>query len=480
MKSCYTRTVSAWLCGITLSAHAAEPVIRIAFPAAGSTVATAQRTYVLGSVTPADTPLTVNGQTVTPSRTGGFLFMADVAPGTNTLRLRAGPTDLRHTFTVPFPPTPWDGTRIRVQQPQQPLGVYTGETVRLVCQAPAGRALSATVGERTVALAPSAGDPTLYAGSVVFHAPVEKVPVAFHAEGLAEVPASSLTARSAWPAHRVVGPLFETRARSQPGDGDTVAFLTPDLLIQGGGHVGAHTRFWLNGTLCFTDSRHLTAVPDAPLPPRDLPPPDLTAGFGPHPPRGRPPSQLLIVLDPGHGGTDTGALGPASNEKTANLLQALAIRDTLKMAGFRVLMTREKDVSLGLYERVRMAYEAKADAFISIHHNANAPQTDPRSARHVATYAWNEIGLGLARALHPRIAAVTPIADRGVMTASFAVCRNPAVPSCLLELDFINCPEGEESVLRPEQQRRVAGAVLAGLRDWLSPAPNPQPLASGS
>jgi N-acetylmuramoyl-L-alanine amidase len=130
-------------------------------------------------------------------------------------------------------------------------------------------------------------------------------------------------------------------------------------------------------------------------------------------------------------------------------------------------MTRDKDTDPSLYARAKLAYDAKADAFISVHHNSTPPQTDPRTARSVSTFAWNDIGLDLARALHPHIAAARPIPDRGVQSASFAVCRNPAVPSCLLELDFINCPEGEEAIQQPDQQRRVAEAVLAGLRDWL-------------
>ena len=463
------------ICGIALSGQgqAKEPVIRVVFPAAGSTVTTVQQTYVIGSVTPADTPLTVNGQPLIPWRTGGFLFMANVTPGTNTLVFRAGNTEHLHIFRIPSPtpaPQVQDITRIRVQQPQQPLGVYTGETVRLACQAPAGRALFAAVGERTLALTPSSIAPTLYEGSVAFNAPVENVPVVFYADGLAEVPAANLTARNAWPTHKVTGPLFETRARSQPDGGDSVAFLTPDLLVQGAGYVGAYTRFWLNNTMCFANSNHLATAKRAP-PPRDLPLPDLAKGFRPHPPLGLPPSEVLIVLDPGHGGPALGAVGPTGvTEKEVNLQQARAIRTVLEKAGFRVRMTRDSDIDVALYARARIAYEAKAAAFISVHHNSNAAQTDPRSVRHVSSYAWNDIGLNLARALHPHIAAVTPIADRGVMTASFAVCRNPAIPSCLLELDFINCPEGEESIQQPEQQQRVAEAVLAGLRDWLRPA----------
>ncbi|HPB11394.1 MAG TPA: N-acetylmuramoyl-L-alanine amidase [Kiritimatiellia bacterium] len=445
--------------------------VRVAFPAAGASVSTATQTYLIGSVTPPATPLTVNAQTVTPWRTGGFICMVKVVPGTNTVILRAGATEHRHTFCVPEAVAQPDGEiGLRTLEPAQPIGVYTGESVRLACSAPAGRHVFAAVGERTVPLLPASDAPSRYSATISFPAPAEDVPVVFFADGLADAPAAPVTARAAWPAYAVTGPLFAARARTEPGGGDTAAFLTPGLHVQGAGYVGSHIRFWLGGERRFTESAHLAAAPDIPLPPRDLALPDLAAGFATRPPSGRLPADILIVLDPGHGGPSTGALGPTGvTEKEVNLQQARRMRDVLEHAGFRVLMTRDSDVDVDLYERARIAYRARADAFISVHHNATAAQTDPRSVRHISTYAWNAIGLRLARALHPKLAAVTPIADRGVMTASFAVCRNPAIPSCLLELDFINCPEGEEAIQRPEQQRRVADALLEGLRAWLAP-----------
>ena len=447
------------------------PSVRVAFPAAGASVSTATQTYLIGSVTPPATPLTVNAQTVTPWRTGGFICMVKVVPGTNTVILRAGATEHRHTFCVPEAVAQPDGEiGLRTLEPAQPIGVYTGESVRLACSAPAGRHVFAAVGERTVPLLPASDAPSRYSATISFPAPAEDVPVVFFADGLADAPAAPVTARAAWPAHAVTGPLFAARARTEPGGGDTAAFLTPGLHVQGAGYIGRHTRFWLGGERRFTESDHLAAAPDIPLPPRNLAPPDLAAGFATQPPSGRPPADILIVLDPGHGGPSTGAIGPTGvTEKEVNLQQARLMRDVLEHAGFRVLMTRDSDVDVDLYERARIAYRARADAFISVHHNATAAQTDPRSVRHISTYAWNAIGLRLARALHPKLAAATPIADRGVITASFAVCRNPAIPSCLLELDFINCPEGEEAIQRPEQQRRVADALLEGLRAWLAP-----------
>lgn len=450
----------------SLSAQAllSEPVVRVVFPPAGSSVATESRTYVIGSVQPPTTPLAVNGQRVTPWRTGGFLLMTPVKPGTNTLVLRAGDALLTHTFFVPRPPAAWDGKTLCPLAPLQPLGVATGEAVRLACRAPAARAVRALVGERTVLLTPDGAASTRYSGTLAFDAPAERVPVTFFAEGLSDAPAADITARAEWPALRVTGPLFETRARSEPGDGDTVAFLMPDMRLAGAGFSGGHTRFWLAGKERFTESRYVTPEPGAP-PPRDIALPELAPAA--RPPTNRPPAELLIVLDPGHGGASTGAMGPTGiPEKQATLEQAKVVRSVLEQAGFRVRLTRAGDTDLGLYERCQIAYAEKADAFISLHYNATIPPTNPAEVRHIETYAWNPLGERLARTLHPRVAAVTPVPDRGVGYASFAVCRNPAVPSCLIELDFINCPEGEDAIRQPERQQRVAEAILAGLRDW--------------
>lgn len=449
-------------------AVAADPEIHVVFPASGTTVSTTTRTYVIGSVTPPDSPLTVNSQTVTPWRTGGFLCMQPVTPGTNTFVFRAGTTERKLVFTVPLPPPPPRHNTFTALHPLQPLGVYTGETVRLECLAPTGHAVFAAVGERIIPLTSDLLTPTLRRGSVTFTAPAEAVPVLFYADTLTNsAPAASITARAAWPTLVVTGGLFETRVRTAPGDGETAGFLTPNLCLQGAGFIGSHTRVWLEGQPYFVESNDL-AVSNAPHPPRDLAMPDLATGFGPHPPSQATPSSVLIVLDPGHGGEASGAVGPCGvTEKQVALQQAFVTKQVLEQAGFRVRLTRVADTNPDLYERVRLAYTEKATAFIALHYNATIPATNPQSVRHMSTYYWNTIGEGLARAIHPCVLQAESIPDGGVRQASFAVCRNPAVPSILIELDFITVPEGEEAIQVPERQQHVAHAILAGLCDWL-------------
>ena len=101
--------------------------------------------------------------------------------------------------------------------------------------------------------------------------------------------------------------------------------------------------------------------------------------------------------------------------------------------------------------------------------NATGCGSNPREARHTVTYASNDKGLALARAVQKHVAqAMAPVRDNGAQLKSLAVCRNPAVPSCLVEVDFINLPEGEEESGDPARQSKVATAIVLGILDWLA------------
>ena len=121
---------------------------------------------------------------------------------------------------------------------------------------------------------------------------------------------------------------------------------------------------------------------------------------------------------------------------------------------------------------VQVAHRCGADAFISIHHNAPPLDKDPRSFRYHAIYAWNDIGVGLATALNKRVAGLfgDSLVNNGVPHANFAVTRNPEIPSCLVEVDFISTPEGEIDCWDRERQKRVASAMADGFDDWVNGA----------
>jgi len=186
-------------------------------------------------------------------------------------------------------------------------------------------------------------------------------------------------------------------------------------------------------------------------------------------PGGRAPGEVTIVVDPGHGGGDTGAVSPHGLfEKDANLLLAREVRDALAARGYRVVMTRDDDSFPELYDRPKVAHASNADAFVSIHHNAPPHDKDPVKLRYHCVYAWNPLGERLAKAINARMASSfgeSP-ANNGVMHANFAVTRNPEIPSCLVETDFVTSPAGEESIWDPARRKATAEAIAAGIADW--------------
>jgi len=374
--------------------------VTVAFPAERQRLPAVEQTYVIGAVDPDRTEtLYVNGVTTGVYRTGAFIQMVPVTPGTNKITVCRGRARCVRTFVVAAP-------RAEAQVAWRPL---SGEDD------------------------PRLGKPC------------------------------------AW---RTTGTFFANRVRAQPDGGDSLFYLPKGFVLRGA-EVGdrAWVAVWLENRLGFLPKAVLARAEDAKVPPRGLIAPDPAAGFPEGPPRGRDPATVRICVDAGHGGSDSGALSPHGwREKDVNLMQARAIRDALEKAGFQVLMTRDGDSFPELLARPKAAYDARVDAFVSVHHNATACHRDPRLVRHTTTYASTSNGLALAACIQKHIGrALAPVQDAGAQMKSLAVCRNPAVPSCLLEVDFVNLPEGEEESWNPIRQKRVADAVVCGILDWMAP-----------
>lgn len=186
-------------------------------------------------------------------------------------------------------------------------------------------------------------------------------------------------------------------------------------------------------------------------------------------PCGLKPPQITVALDPGHGGSDTGALSPHGfPEKDANLRVAREVRKALESMGYNVVMTRDGDVALELYSRPEISYRNSAKCFVSIHHNAPAYNKDPSKVRYSAVYFWNDLGRRLALPIARKLGCATgdEVPSKGVIRAGFAVIRNPEIPSCLVEVDFITSPRGEEDIWNVERRRAAAKAIAEGIDLW--------------
>lgn len=183
-------------------------------------------------------------------------------------------------------------------------------------------------------------------------------------------------------------------------------------------------------------------------------------------------SGKVVAIDPGHGGTETGAIGVAgSREKDNALAAALAIKRVLEEVGVRVVLTREGDhepnlelldqgaaLSDRLQQRVRIAAQAKADVFISIHNDWN-----PNPAlTGTTTYYWGSPRLAQC----VQDALVNRLGGRsvGAIRKGFYVVVEAPMPAVLVELGFLSNAD-EEKLLCSEWYHTLAGE---GIRDGLA------------
>ncbi len=151
-----------------------------------------------------------------------------------------------------------------------------------------------------------------------------------------------------------------------------------------------------------------------------------------------------IMLDAGHGGKDTGALGLlgfAYPEKSFNLDLTLKLAKKLEKLGANVILTREEEKFISLHERLKMVYENKPDLFISIHANSHGLHKDINKLSGFSVYYSKDIAKEYAELTQSQICANTACKDVGVRTNEFYVIRATHCPSVLLESGFLPNPE---------------------------------------
>ena len=186
---------------------------------------------------------------------------------------------------------------------------------------------------------------------------------------------------------------------------------------------------------------------------------------------------MIIVIDPGHGGPDTGAIGPSYTlEKDNNLAISAYLRDILTEAGATVLMTRENDSAVAaqytqradLEARVAFAKKNQADLFISIHNDYNSnPDISGTSVYYSTKCAKASQSAKLARALQDSIVSTVNTIDKKVRTADFYVIRHATMPAVLIEAAFISNPEEEQRLKNPIFQKNLATAIFHGIYEYV-------------
>ncbi len=171
-----------------------------------------------------------------------------------------------------------------------------------------------------------------------------------------------------------------------------------------------------------------------------------------------------IIIDPGHGGNDTGAIRNGILEKDLTLEIALKVRENLREKGLtNIIMTRSTDKTLSLDERVKIANTNDTSIFVSIHINASVKS----EINGIETHYYTESGYNLAKLMHRDLINKVNAADRGLFKSKFYVITHTEAPGVLLELGFISNEQERHELLSEERQNSSAQAIAEGIVRYL-------------
>lgn len=216
---------------------------------------------------------------------------------------------------------------------------------------------------------------------------------------------------------------------------------------------------------------------------------------------------VKIVLDPGHGGDDPGAIGRTTGLEEANVVLAVAKELALlleKEPGIEVYLTREDDRFLYLDQRTEIANQIDADIFVSIHANAapsrtasgvetfvnsryaegigaedvarreNRPPESEDTSWEVEAILWDMIqdkhrnkSNDLSHSIQKRLSEATGLEDRGVKYAPFYVLRGADMPAALVEIGFLSNVWDESKLKKDDFRKKIAQGILEGVKDYL-------------
>lgn len=180
--------------------------------------------------------------------------------------------------------------------------------------------------------------------------------------------------------------------------------------------------------------------------------------------------QVLVMLDPGHGGVDPGAVGIGGlQEKGVVLAVAQHTAAALQSQGVAVQMTRQNDQTVDLQPRATMAEAARATVFVSIH--ANAVNMQRPEVNGLETYYYSEAGQVLATALQRQVLSTMAMNDRGVRQARFLVLRRTSMPAALIEIGFVTGVTDAPKLRDPRWQAQMGQAIAQGILNYLHNRP---------
>ncbi|MEH7356401.1 N-acetylmuramoyl-L-alanine amidase, partial [Neobacillus drentensis] len=193
---------------------------------------------------------------------------------------------------------------------------------------------------------------------------------------------------------------------------------------------------------------------------------------------------LTVFLDPGHGGSDPGAIVGVYHEADLNFAVAKKVKALLVNRGYRVIMSRNTDTTVELLDRPRMANDLAADIFVSIHTNSTGEGVTSAAGIEGYYYEYNpkyppifnsamhnnperiSKSMTLANLIQGNMVGYTGAKNRGTDGASFAVIRETAMPATLVEIGFINNASERQKLFIDSYQNKLAQALADGIVEY--------------
>ena len=169
-----------------------------------------------------------------------------------------------------------------------------------------------------------------------------------------------------------------------------------------------------------------------------------------------------VVIDPGHGGSDYGAIREGINEKDITLDVSQRVASILKSKGYKVAMTRDNDTFVSLEDRVNFSENETPEIFVSIHVNS-AVATDPRG---IETHYYHDYSNDLAKTVHSHLIKEIDTKDRGLFKSKFYVINHTTVPAILVEMGFISNDEERAELISDKRKQKTAKAIAEGIIDY--------------
>lgn len=277
------------------------------------------------------------------------------------------------------------------------------------------------------------------------------------------IPNAKLANQLQEPTFDANSPILKLRLQPQPPN-TVVILIQPALSVTLGVLKQGGDKF-----LALNLQRYRQIRPPMNLPPL-LPPKQQLPDLNPRQPQIKPrrsvqKGKLVVIIDPGHGGKDSGALGIGGvQEKDIILPIGKKIAEILERNGIQVIMTRDSDFFVSLPGRVTIAERANADAFVSIH--ANSAGENRLEVNGLETYHYNT-GLTLAQIVHSKILQSINVKDRNVRKARFYVLRKNSMPAILVETGYLTGRDDVAKLRTIAYQNQMADAIAQGILQYL-------------